>query len=400
MLEKEILNALIDRYERSSNFINGVRGRKIALESSKISRYQGSSHEDKQRVHLVVKTLANKNLVAYEWERFEEENILKRVILDCNHLEEAYKFLKRIPLIVQIEGAYGELCLLESDEVWIQRYCEDMKHTLVEEKRFHKLLPKEDETRALLIKTLSHLDKLEDTTERLFSARVLGDSKVFERKIRSRLLTVMKAYSNEFLEDEMRLERIGLHRNQNEVLIKGDIWIKIKGNRIDLNRFPWGTSLNTRTIQNIESIRTDSQRIVTIENKASYYDYIANSDEQEVVIYLAGFFGKSMKILLRKIVEENSKLRFLHWGDIDLGGMMIYRELHQIIGENIQPHMMDVETLIKYESDTMIMNEAYVKKLEAFDAAYEGSPFKEVTSYMLKKKIVLEQENVHSHLVE
>ena len=84
--------------------------------------------------------------------------------------------------------------------------------------------------------------------------------------------------------------------------------------------------------------------------------------------------------------------RFYHWGDIDLGGFSICLRLKNEIIPQLEPYLMNAETLKKMESYAKAFGEGYRKKLAKAlnDTRYEK--FSDAIAYMLESGKRLEQE--------
>ena len=53
---------------------------------------------------------------------------------------------------------------------------------------------------------------------------------------------------------------------------------------------------------------------------------------------------------IRKVFTENASKLYMHFGDIDAGGLYILKHLRNRTGIEFVPMYMDVETLKKYDS--------------------------------------------------
>ena len=81
---------------------------------------------------------------------------------------------------------------------------------------------------------------------------------------------------------------------------------------------------------------------MTIENKANYESMLYREDT--LYIYCHGFFTpKELRFLreLAKVVPEDCE--FLHWGDMDFGGINIFLYMRKHIFPEIQPCKMGTD---------------------------------------------------------
>lgn len=419
-LEKQVLNQLIDKYERSKHVSEAASSRRVILNAREIKLYQSGSYSDKQAVHLAAEDLRSMGLVDYQWVAFEEGNLLDKLFLNLDQLEAAYDFLGRMPLLRQLEEAGRALASLDSPLAWVKAYQTEMLRCLSEERRFHRLLPQEPDKLRLLLNTFKGLGEISELTERIFSTRYLGNSKTFERSVRSRLVTILKGYLDPEMEEDQLLASVGIVRNYDELLLKGDLSVLLDGQWLDLGRFSYGTSLNSESVRRLEAIEVRGVKVLTIENKAVYYEYIKSAQQDEIVIYLGGFFGKYTRLFLEKLREATSistvilpmvtcpttstvptgpamaaaskKPQYRHWGDIDLGGFMIYDTLKVILGDGLTPLYMDLETLQNNVDQAMAFGEDYAARLSGYLERNPETEFAEVIRYMLAHGVRLEQE--------
>lgn len=80
--------------------------------------------------------------------------------------------------------------------------------------------------------------------------------------------------------------------------------MKLEDNVIDYQSFIYGASMNSQTIKSFEIRGLKVTRVITIENKANYLEYIdKNKDDNALVIYFAGFYSPVKRIFLQKICD-------------------------------------------------------------------------------------------------
>lgn len=129
---------------------------------------------------------------------------------------------------------------------------------------------------------------------RQFSAEVLHDSKLFEKKYQNRIVTVLEEYSSLSEEgmstdDNLRGHRIRTYSQTLEW--KGPLICRISnGSLIDSSANIFGTMINAQTMECAVPVGTlEIRRIMLIENKANYefMDFRADT----LYIYCHGFFS-------------------------------------------------------------------------------------------------------------
>ncbi|MCH4891153.1 DUF2399 domain-containing protein [Acidaminobacter sp. JC074] len=384
-LEKELILKLIAKYEKSKAF-SGPSNRAITIKASEIKGYN-DSYDKKHQIHEAVYNLQAKHFISVQWQKYEKNNILEKLILNIDCLDEIYKMYKYESKHTRLDQASDDLLVLEACK-WQYKdiLISDIKECL-NTGRFHRLWPDDKMIRNDMIIFIKSLDEIDEITERMYSLKYYSDSKYFEKHVRSKAVSILKAYSDLQVEDEELLESIGIVKNPTELFIKGPLRMKLD-HEIDLSVFKYGTSINRETIKHIEWMKVDAKKLMTIENKAVYYEYIKTSDDDELVIYLGGFFGKSTRQFLKLL--DVDKVDAYHFGDIDLGGFRIYDYLSKFI--KVKPYKMDVESLMSKLDYTLDFSKSYEKQLRSYKASNFNTCFSDVIDYMLENHVRLEQE--------
>lgn len=400
-----IINLLLDKYEKSCHFQGTAQvNRRVALKFNKkdFPLYDIEQVEVKEAIHHAALALQQQGLLTVEWMKFEVGNIISRVFLNLELLPEAYAFVQRKGKEEILAEACHKLAGLKEQTTipWIQRFCSSMLQEMNERKKFPKYLPRDQATFDLLLATLRGIEQKgeDDLLERIFSRRYLDSSKEFEKKMRSRLVTIVKNFllEGQDIEEEEILQHIGLIKTSEDLSFFGPLEIKLHGQEIDFSPFCYGAAMNTEMIRNFKVTKLPVSRVTTIENKAAYLEYIKNAEmRQELVVYLAGFYSPVKRLFLEKIYnhvqEHQLPVSFYHWGDLDLGGFQIFIHLKGLI-PHLQPLQMDVATLRENSRFGDTFDAKYRKRLEQLLDNDEYTAFSEVIEAMLQMGIKLEQE--------
>ena len=182
---------------------------------------------------------------------------------------------------------------------------------------------------------------------RQFSREVLHDSKLFEKKYQDKVVTVLDQYSP-LVEEGMTADDIlrvhGIKTYSQTLEWKGSLIYRIgNGSPIDSSVNIFGTVINAQTLeQAVPAAAPGIRRIMLIENKANYESM--DFRENTLYIYCHGFFSpKELKFLsaLTEIADENTE--YLHWGDMDLGGIRIFLYNQRKLFPGLKPYRMDEE---------------------------------------------------------
>lgn len=253
---------------------------------------------------------------------------------------------------------------------WLCHYYDDILQKL-EAGKTEKDAYEEDEFRFPCINAIAKLE--EPVWERVFSRRVFGDSKKFEKQYRSKMYTILKHYSPYYEEEldpdeeepetreQSEQETIKREKKKNrerEVLqIHGILsyaqTIEWKGpltyllqteesgeKLIGTSCNIFGTVLNTQTLEHAVPVDLSScKKIMTIENKANYESM--PYEEQTLYLFCHGNFTPKEVTFLQKIREiAPPDCEYYHWSDMDLGGISIFQSIKDRIFPELKPYKM------------------------------------------------------------
>ena len=253
---------------------------------------------------------------------------------------------------------------------WLCHYYDDILRRL-EMGKEEKDIYEEVELRFRCINAIAKLEV--PVWERVFSKRVFGDSKRFEKQYRSKMFTILKNYSpyyeeelemdeeepesEEKSEKERRKEEKKKHREREVLQTHGILsyaqTIEWKGTltyllqteesgekRIDTSCNIFGTVLNTQTLEHAVPVDLSScKKIMTIENKANYESM--SYEQDTLYIFCHGNFTQKEVTFLKKIWEiAPPDCEYYHWSDMDLGGISIFQSIKDRIFPKLKPYKM------------------------------------------------------------
>lgn len=180
----------------------------------------------------------------------------------------------------------------------------------------------------------------------------------------------------------------GVVKTPEYILTHGSMEISLKnGKIIDTQGYPYAFS--SEYLSDIESICANGKKFVTIENRTSYEDF---HEDGTVKIYTGGFLSFPERMLLVKIREGNPASHFLHWSDIDCGGIRIFRQIKKYI-PSICPYQMDVRAL---EENRGLWTGLTDNDRRFLTGCLADPVFGPLASYMLKNNCKLEQESLYA----
>ncbi len=327
-----------------------------------------------------------------------------------------------IPEMCRLEGVEDsrakQLRLIESvkqwksevgDCDWICRYYDDILGRLEAGK---SVTEADEDMRFKCINSITRIK--EPVWERVFSAKVFNDSKKFEKCYRQKMVSILTKYSpyyekdmedydTEGEEDDAKedkkksgleiLKMHGIMSYAQTMEWKGPLSYRIDDTCvIDTSKQIYGTIINTQTLEHASPVSlAGCKKIMTIENKANYESM--QYDENTLYIFCHGYFTPKEVHFLKKLSLIVSKeCEFLHWGDMDFGGISIFLFIKDRIFEKLMPYRMgvaDFEEALK--KDAGIPLKASTKeKLEEKDAGL----LTELKEAILESDKTIEQERL------
>ena len=219
-------------------------------------------------------------------------------------------------------------------------------------------------------------------------------TKRFEKIYQSAVLSVLKQYSplyEEGMSDEELLTAHGILTYAQTLEFKGAVSYRIDdGPAISTAAQIYGTMFNKQTLENAVPISiVGIRQIMTIENKANYEKMQFRPDT--LYIFCHGFFSPLERKFLSRVVElAGTDTEYFHWGDMDYGGIRIFKFLQKNLFPKLKPWKMDV-TDYKMALQMAASISLETDKRERFEQMDAGvlTPLKEA---ILKNGKEIEQE--------
>jgi len=386
-MKKELLKMIIDRTEKSaSDWKKGAEGNRSFLVHQELYDQIG-----KTEFINGAKELQRQGLLKIEWEAIGVD--IRRIRYSLKDLAVMYEMSGIRPKFQMIEENMTavENLLHSVKGLWIKEYLIRCMKRLEQGK-----IPQEFSKRDALFRCLKVIDGLKEPLyKRVFSKYCLGDSKLFENSLESVVLSIARKY-HEDIEEGMNntqiLSQLLIEEYSQELAVKGPLRISVNGQEINLGQFCYGAVLNSQMLVHAKPLAGQNiKRILTIENKANYM--AMPYDEEAVIIYSHGFFTpKEREFLIRMRNVLCPVTQYLHSGDLDYGGILIYRYIKQKIFPDLMPYQMDAEIYHKYEKYTVKMEPETLKKLKKMQM--NGIPeLTEIKELLSREGKGLEQES-------
>ena len=391
-IQIDALNMLLDMYENSVTYKGqNIKNQSFAIKPEKIFYDYNGDYTDQDEVNQFNREM--QSLMEFEFVLLDYERgipVISKIKLNTNSINEIYSVLKREDITEKRKREVEMYSQYMGIHYIMDAFCKKQ----IERLNDYKDAKYTSDIAINILKLLKYvLENNSDIMERELSVAVLGDTKLFEKSYKSRICSNIEEYGEFDLsaldkkeKEKVILEEYQVFSNPSYVFFKGNIDIHyIDGSSISVTPDN-PIAILSEAIAQIEMIKVNSNRIVTVENLTSYNRM---NDNKSTFIYLSGYHNTAKQRFLKKIAENNSGVSWFHFGDIDPDGYFILKNLVEKTGISFVPLYMDVKQLINYRQ--------YCKPLEKNDMVKANSLLKvhfydEVMEFMLANNCKLEQE--------
>lgn len=391
-IQIDALNMLLDMYENSVTYKGqNIKNQSFAIKPEKIFYDYNGDYTDQDEVNQFNREM--QSLMEFEFVLLDYERgipVISKIKLNTNSINEIYSVLKREDITEKRKQEVKMYSQYMGIHYIMDAFCKKQ----IERLNDYKDAKYTSDIAINILKLLKYvLENNSDIMERELSVAVLGDTKLFEKSYKSRICSIIEEYGELDLsaldkkeKEKVILEEYQVFSNPSYVFFKGNIDIHyIDGSSISVTPDN-PIAILSEAIAQIEMIKVNSNRIVTVENLTSYNRM---NDNKSTFIYLSGYHNTAKQRFLKKIAENNSGVSWFHFGDIDPDGYFILKNLVEKTGISFVPLYMDVKQLINYRQ--------YCKPLEKNDMVKANSLLKvhfydEVMEFMLANNCKLEQE--------
>ena len=385
-----ILNFLIEKYENSKlSQIGSKLNLKITMkfDNKNFQEYVSEdSYQYEEVIEEAVSFLERKNFI--DVIRFNGR--IDRVVLNIDLLKEVYKYLGKNS---RLEKEKGYRTLFKKYEMsnLVMSFYQLINEKFLNFKSYKSYFNSKEELEEILVILSSLENQTTEISKRVFSSKYLGNSKRFEH-IEAKIIKIIKEILNiSDLDNDSILLKFNIVKNPTFIYIKGKGKFRINTVEIDLEKLDSELILSSNHLKKLEILSLNVEKIITIENLTTFYDY---KDLSSLIIYLGGFHNQIRKEFLLKLKKYKNNLKFYHLGDIDAGGFYILNHLINDTGIKFQTIRMDIATLKQYKNygDTLTIEDK--KRLNDLKNIANLKDYQEVINYMLEENIKLEQENI------
>ena len=309
--------------------------------------------------------------------------VIEDVIKECG-LDSKNAHLKNILAILQSTSVQG----------FVAQFIQSEQEYVATKYEWHKSYYTDESELLSIIKVLNAMIcQTEEIMERDFSVRVLGDSKAFSHLI-NKVVAIAKKFDSQLIfeeddSDERILQNYNIVKNSTYALVKGNLKLELNGQIIDLYKLGFEYALSDAMIEKIKFLSPRIGTLVTVENLTTFYKF---KREDCVVVYLAGFHNHTKQRLLKKLYDECTFKKCYHFGDIDVGGFLIYNNLVRSTCIPFEPYCMSIKQLKEHKYAARPLTTYDRKRLVEMQNDKQYSMFYETIAYMLNCDVKLEQE--------
>jgi len=382
----KILNDLINKYEKSKTFagINKV-GQYFCVRPGNVFRAycDHSNYETFDKVNESLMGIEHLGYVTLE----RSGVVVDKVKLKTDRVEDVYEYLKRTPKHEVHSKLQSLFDGFEGKHEIIDEYMAVQRERLKVNKKIKEFKGDLTDYEDVLKGLAALLGQESEIYERDFSVRLYSDSKRF-KSVESRVVSILYEYG-EFPDREGILGELNLIKNPTYVYMKGAGSIVFGSQSLNLAKLPADVAISSENLSLISNVKISGNVVMTIENLTTFHRF---NRKDVFAIYLGGFHNKARRTLLKKIYNSNPGVEYLHFGDIDIGGIYIYKHLVKKTGIPFVPYMMNREVLSRYKNFTRSLTENDKKRAKGL----KDSAWNDLLEFMLDNDCKLEQEAIEN----
>lgn len=408
MKESELLSHLLNKYERSKHLSQpGASSRRVMLriENDEFPEYDYEDAQVRDKWNEAVKALEARGLIKAEW--VHGRPVLSCVTLNLEHLSECYQITGRTHPreLSSMVAQKIESSLSQATTDWIVGWKENVCHQAKVLFRVPAYCKKDLSLLDKLLTAFTVYDSLhgESITMRAFSSRCYHNTKTFEREVRDQFLRIALEYSQKLKEaceqsemgDREQLAYLGIYARPELYELSGNCIIQTENGNIGVNVVtPYGLALPSPCVDLIQAFDLRGiQKIVFIENKTNYDEYVTTElHPEELAVYHGGFLSPQKRKFFEKMAASIKKqTTIFFWADIDLGGFQMFERL-QAIFPSLLPMRMSAEDVVSLHSTGLKRPERYLGEIQAAIDGGKYPLFHEAMKKIVEYGVTIEQE--------
>lgn len=230
-------------------------------------------------------------------------------------------------------------------EPWVASLLDEMTARWARGEAAHRLSATQADAASEFFTLLASISRQEarGLDARTFSLRAANDTKAFERHAQRLAAVLGVRIGQPGAAADVVWAYIGLERFSHPVHLKGPVAVQRAGDRLVDGRARPFASIHPEMLSQL-SVLERPTAILTIENYASFNRQVREIEDGSLVVYTGGFPAAGVVELLATVLRAvPADVPFLHWGDVDAGGVRIFRYLEESLPRGPRPHLMTKE---------------------------------------------------------
>ncbi|WOH80564.1 DUF2220 family protein [Bradyrhizobium sp. BEA-2-5] len=332
----EFLERLLERSERNPD---RTRPASAAPEYDRLSTAQQVS-----RFHDLIAAAARFGAVEVQGGKRDRSHLIERVRVRDPELLARHLGRPTAPATAQ-RVRQDLLPVAAAGEPWVATLLDEMTARWARGEAAYRLAAGQADAAREFFTLLASISRQEarGLDARTFSQKAANDTKAFDRHA-SRLAAVLAVQIGQpGAAADVVWAHIGLERFSHPVHLKGPVAVQGAGGRlVDGGAKPFA-SIHPEMLPQLSLLEAPTA-ILTIENYASFNRQVREIEDGSLVVYTGGFPAAGVIELLSKVLANvPAEVPFLHWGDVDAGGVRIFRYLEENLPRGPRPHLMSRE---------------------------------------------------------
>lgn len=392
--KEKMLILLVEKYRNSKkdSGTNLIR-RRTAIEPSQLYKKYNKNDGDVEQIEKInqaVEACQNDGFLIFEKNGYSSE--IAKIYLMDEKVDEIEAYLesacgyeskhRKMQYVEQMITRYSGIAPAADRE------CQRLKETLAENK-----IPKNYRQTEEILKALVFIER----NRRLLYVReasmlIYGSSKYFEENTLESVCLLLRTYENmPCKEGELPDEILGKYHiipEKQKICLKGDVTLLMAGKPLELGTLRDGIEFFTEDLEKLTQVVVHTPEFWTVENQTSYYRC---QNPAVSFFYLGGYATRFQRDFLKKVYQDNPKVQYRHFGDLDAGGFYIHDNLCRMTGIPFGLYRMSVEELSdeRFRSCLQPLSERDRSRLKSLTSK---ELYREAAAYMLAHHVKLEQE--------
>jgi hypothetical protein len=208
-------------------------------------------------------------------------------------------------------------------------------------------------------------------------------------------LLAYRAMGDEHMTQAVVLGQLGILTFPEIFEFCGDIRLGFSGGYIATGAFHSGFCLQSENLRELRNIDAPGiKTMLFVENRTNYRWLVMQGVSKDtLLVYHGGFYSPAKRRLFELLSTGAPTAAVLFWGDIDLGGFLMFTRLKNELFPALTAWKMGMEEYASYQSYGVTRSTGYLNSLRgklekaAFDAA-----FFPVARVILESGVTVEQE--------